>query len=235
MDSFLKNYKNFIYKSVPKKHAHIMADYVYFVELGLKLTNNQQITPAVKSKKFDLLYKQLFKNCTLKNNVISRLQTSFINENISLSLLSDMINIFKLKATNNLLENKTLFNNYQQTFASNFSRFVMVLNDLSPSVYIPLTSAVMCCLIISTNEDIKNNVERLDGLLKDAKILPLIVQNKLFRFKAIYFIKTLEVLIAKYRQGLPLKISNFNLIKNFIYASFKWFFVRVKTLKNKGI
>ena len=234
MDSFLKNYKNIIYKSVPKKHLNIVSDYVCFVELCLKLANNQKITESVKLKKFDLLHRQIFKNCSLKNNLICRLQKAFIAENISLSLLSDMINIVKQKASQNLFENTTFYNNYQQNFASNLARFIMVLNDLTPSVYIPLVSVVLCSIILA---DTTKNVssERINGLLKDAKLLPLIVKNKGFRLKAWCFIEALEIFTYKHSKNLKLKISNFDLIKIFTCASFKWLFVRVKTLKSRGI
>lgn len=235
MDSFLKNYKNTIYKAVPKKYLYFIKDYIYFVELGLKASENMNIKPEIKLKKFDLLYRQIFKNCALKNNLISKLQNKFIEENISLSLLSDMINIFKYKVTDSHFTNSASLNNYRQNFASVYARLIMTLNDLSPSVYIPLVSAIMCTIIITQEKNSNNNIERLDGLLRDAKILPLIIKNNSFRFKSWYFIETLEILTTKYKQGLSLKISNFNLIKIFVYASFKWLFVRVKTLKNRGI
>lgn len=235
MDSFLKNYKNIIYKSVPKKHLNIVYDYVCFVELCLKLANHKKISEPVKIKKFDLLYRQIFKNCALKNNLIYRLQNAFIAENISLSLLSDMINVIKPKVSQNFFENITFYNNYQQNFASNLARFIMVLNDLTPSVYIPLVSAVLCSIILDEAATSNISSERIIGLLKDAKLLPLIVKNKVFRFKAWCFIEALEILTLKHSKKLKLKISKLDLIKIFTCASFKWLFVKVKTLKSRGI
>ena len=153
MDSFLKNYKNTIYKAVPKKYLSFIKDYIYFVELGLKASENMNIKPEIKLKKFDLLYRQIFKNCALKNNLISKLQNKFIEENISLSLLSDMINIFKYKVTDSHFTNSASLNNYRQNFASVYARLIMTLNDLSPSVYIPLVSAIMCTIIITQEKN----------------------------------------------------------------------------------
>lgn len=235
MDSFLENYKIFIYKSVPKKYSSLIADYINFTELGFKAAKNKKIKAEIKLKKFDLLYRQIFKNCVLKNNVISKLQNQFVEENISLSLLSDMINIFKYKVTESQFANSAILNKHRQNFASVYARLIMTLNDLSPSVYIPLVSNIMCAITITQEKNSKHNIEKITGLLKDAKILPTIVSNKVFRFKLLYFIEILEIFVSKYKKNLPLKISNFNLIKSFVYASFKWFFTKVRTLNNKGI
>ena len=91
--------------------------------------------------------------------------------------------------------------------------------------------------------DIMNNkikqrrfyVSKINGFLKDAKIMPLIIKNRTFRFKTWCFLTMLEQLAKKIIKKRKLSLSNFDFIKILFYASLKWLFVRVKTLDLKGI
>ena len=217
-----------------------MICYLEFIKLGIKAGLNQKLKADIKLKKFDLLYKQIFKNCALKNNIIHTMQTEFVKENISLSLLSDMIKAFKqlsAKTDEKDWNNKTYC---YQLFVSPLARMIIVLNDLSMSVYMPFTSLLMCAMLISDiiNNKIKQRrfyVSKINGFLKDAKIMPLIIKNRTFRFKTWCFLTMLEQLAKKIIKKRKLSLSNFDFIKILFYASLKWLFVRVKTLDLKGI
>jgi hypothetical protein len=217
-----------------------MICYLEFIKLGIKNALNQKIKTDVKLKKFDLLYRQIFKNCALKNNIMYNLQTEFVKENISLSLLSDIVKALKqlsVKTDENDWNNKIYC---YQLFVSPLARMIIVLNDLNMSVYMPFTSLLMCAMLIS---DIMNNkikqrrfyVSKINGFLKEAKIMPLVIKNKIFRFKAWYVLTMLEQLTKKIIKKRKLSLSNFDFIKILFYASLKWIFVRVKTLNLKGI
>ena len=123
MDNFFALFEQYIIKSVPKSQQNIILLYLYFAKLGIKSAQNEQIKPEIRLKKFALLYQQIFKPCALKNNLIAKLQQAFIKENISLSLLSDMVTSFKklvLQKDNNL--------HFMQLFTSSIARMIMVLN-----------------------------------------------------------------------------------------------------------
>ena len=86
MDRFIFLCKQYMGLFVPDESKYILRDYVYFIELGVKGALNEKIKPEVRLKKFDLLYRQIFKKCKLKNGLLARLQQIFVKENISLSL-----------------------------------------------------------------------------------------------------------------------------------------------------
>ena len=220
---------------VPDENKCILRDYMHFIELGIEGALNENVKPEIRLKKFDLLYRQIFKKCKFKNGLLSRLQQTFVNENISLSLLSDMVNFFKCLSEQTPKDtwNKKIYCN--QMFISPFSRMVMLLNNLNVSVYMPFASLLMCVMLISEvqSKNIKHRrfyLSKIKGFLKDAKVLPLIIENSAFRFKMWYLLKILEVLIKKYKNKKELKLSFVDLIKILFYAVFKWIFTKVKTL-----
>ena len=235
MDRFIFLCKQYMGLFVPDESKCILRDYVYFIELGVKGALNEKVKPEVKLKKFDLLYRQIFKKCKFKNGLLARLQQIFVKENISLSLLSDMVNFFKClsEQTSKDTWNKKIYCN--QMFISPFSRMVMLLNNLNVSVYMPFASLVMCVMLISEvqSKNIKHRrfyLSKIKGFLKDAKVLPLVIENRAFRFKMWYLLKVLEVLIKKYKNKKELKLSFVDLAKILFYAVFKWTFTKVKTL-----
>ena len=73
-------FEKYIIKSVPKSQQNIILLYLRFAKLGIKSAQNEQISSDIRLKKFDLLYRQIFKPCALKNNLIAKLQQAFINE-----------------------------------------------------------------------------------------------------------------------------------------------------------
>ncbi len=235
MDRFIFLCKQYMGLFVPAESKYILRDYVYFIELGVKGALNEKIKPEVRLKKFDLLYRQIFKKCKLKNGVLARLQQAFVKENISLSLLSDMVNFFKClsEQTPNDTWNKKIYCN--QMFISPFSRMIILLNNLNVSVYMPFASLVMCTVLISEvqSKNIKHRrfyLSKIKGFLKDAKVLPLVIKNNMFRFKIWYLLKAHEIIIKKYQNKKELKLSFVDLVKILLYAVFKWTFTKVKTL-----
>lgn len=228
MDNFFALFEQYIIKSVPKSQQNIILLYLCFAKLGIKSAQNEQIKPEIRLKKFALLYQQIFKPCALKNNLIAKLQQAFIKENISLSLLSDMVTSFKklvLQKDNNL--------HFMQLFTSSIARMIMVLNNLNVSVYMPFTSLTMCAALISFND--KNQLNRLCGFLKDAQILPMLIRNTKLRFKVCYFVKLLNIYIDKIKRKEPLNLTKIDLIKILVYALLKCLFTRVRTLNVKGV
>lgn len=240
MDNFFNTFYEYLLKSVPQKSVKLMTCYADFVKLGIKAAYNKQIKTEIKLKKFDLLYKQIFKHCALKNTIISTLQNEFVKENISLSLLSDMVKAFKQLSKYNDRNNWDSKLYCYQLFCSPLARMIMVLNDLNVSVYIPLNSLIMCSVLVSDviNDSTKNRrmyLSKIAGLLKDAQILPLIIKNKYFRFKVWYFVILLNIFTNKFAKKQPLKLSRFDFGKILFYACIKWLFTRVRTLKFKGV
>ncbi|MBE6450892.1 MAG: hypothetical protein E7016_02880 [Alphaproteobacteria bacterium] len=228
MDNFFALFEKYIIKSVPESQQNIILLYLRFAKLGIKSAQNEQISSDIRLKKFDLLYRQIFKPCALKNNLIAKLQQAFINENISLSLLSDMVTSFKklvLKKDDNL--------HFMQLFTSLTARMIMVLNNLNMSVYMPFASLTMCAGLISFND--KNQLSKLYGFLKDAQILPMLIKYAKLRFKVCYFVKLLNVYIDKIKRKEPLNLTKIDLSKILVYALFKYFFTKVRTLNVKGV
>ena len=149
MHDFIMECEKYIIKSVSKQKRYIISCYLDFIKLGLKSALNEKLSFDIKQKKFDLLYKQIFKNCVLKNNIIAKLQSIFVSENISLSLLSDMIKAFKqISDCNHDLNWSTkLYSN--QLLISPLVRMLIVLNELNYSVYMPFASLMMCVVLVS--------------------------------------------------------------------------------------
>ena len=66
MDKFFNTFYEYLLKSVPQKSVKLMTCYADFVKLGIKAAYNKQIKTEIKLKKFDLLYKQIFKHRFIK-------------------------------------------------------------------------------------------------------------------------------------------------------------------------
>lgn len=232
--------EKYIIKSVSKQKRYIISCYLDFIKLGLQSALNEKLSFDIKQKKFDLLYKQIFKNCVLKNNIIAKLQSIFVSENISLSLLSDMIKAFKqISDCNHDLNWSTkLYSN--QLLISPLVRMLIVLNELNYSVYMPFASLMMCVVLVSDvrSKKIKHRrfyLSKIKGFLKDGKILPLVVKNKAFRFKVWCIVIALDIMVLKFERKEKVCLSKFDLIKILFYASVKWIFTKVRTLQIKGV
>ncbi len=240
MHEFINRFENYIIKSVSSQNRHVMVCYLDFIKLGLKSVQNEKISQDIKIKKFDLLYRQIFKNCCLKNNLIAKLQSAFIAENISLSVMSDMIKAFKHMVLNQDNENWNAKVYLNQLFVSPLVRMIMVLNDLNYSVYMPFASLTMSAIFVSDMIEKKMKhrrfyLSKIKGFLKDGKVLPLVITDKVFRFKIWYFVIFLEKIINKIEEKKEVCLSKFDLITILFYASFKWLFTRVRRLKIKGV
>ena len=249
MDEFFCRYKKLILESVSHKNKEIMTYYVSFINLGLKAVKSDKVTPEIKVKKFDLLYRQIFKRCAIKDNIISKLQESFITDNISLSLLSDMVKSFKDLVLGEQYKSWNRFVYSSQLFLSPLVRIIIVLNDLNMSVYIPFMSMMMCFLLVENYdvnkiEELQNlsgtkysnlYAEKLSGFLREGQVLPQIVKNKIFRFKALCMLGILNVMFEKKSKKERMILSNIDLGKILLYDSVRWLFTRVKTIKIKGV
>ena len=239
MDSFFVIYKDYILKSVPKNQVYIMQCYLDFIILGIKAATNPKISTQTKLKKFDLLYRQIFKSCAIKNNLITKLQQNFIKENISLSLISDMINALKQLALQEQPDGKTQIY-IMQLFINPLARMIMVLNNLNMSIYMPFISLLMGGGVISLFQtgkvsDRRFYTSKLNGFIKDGQILPMLIKNKCFKFKICFFVMMINSYAQKIKRKEQLKLTIIDSSKILMYACAKWLFTRVKTLNLKGI
>ena len=248
MDKFFYQCKNHITKLVPNKNKELITCYLNFVSLGFKVINNDNLKSEIKLKKFDLLYRQIFKNCSLKGNVIYKLQKYFIAENISLSLLSDIIKALKELSLKEQYQTWNKFIYCSQLFLSPIVRMIMVLNNLNASVYMPFMSVMMSWLMLETGEykkieEFQNYsklkyhlfyTDKIRGFLKEGKVSLQVVSNKVFRYKLCYLVSMLDVILEKFFKREKLKLSIVDLNKILFYSTLKWLFTRVKTLKIEG-
>ena len=240
MDKFLASYKNYLLKSVPENKKYLMQCYIDFILLAVKSAYNKQIKYQIKIKKFDLLYRQIFKNCIFKNNIIHKLQQQFVKENISLSLMTDIIKACKYSADDSYGQDNKHRIYCMEMFVGPLARFIMVLNNLNMSVYIPFVALMMGAALVSMYQhnnitDRKFYTNKLNGFLKDAKILPMLIQNRILRFKICYFLMLSDAYIGKIKRKEQLKITIIDLVKILLYALTIWLFTRVRTLNVRGV
>lgn len=247
---------NFLRKRIlfltPKEHKSLVINYMRFFEMGLKMAVNEKLLPDTRIKKIRLLQKSIYRPCPLKNNLLKYLQNSFVEQNLSLSLLSDLCQFFIIRASYDDFKTWKQMVDCFQSEVSPIVRLLMVLNNLSPSVYLPFTSmgvsTLLMCNYVNENHSKPQDLEYLNlddykkfymenikGLFKSAQILPQVVYDPWVRLKICIVIAENKVLFKKINKNKKSFFSMIDYVKAMIYGTFKWVFIRTKSLNTKGI
>ena len=83
---------------IPNEKQALWELYLKFLDAEIKRFEFEKDKTAIKEEKLRLLEKVLRRNNAVKNNIITELQNGFISENLSLSLLTDWLVVWRYSA-----------------------------------------------------------------------------------------------------------------------------------------
>ena len=250
MLNFLRNNVLFF---TPKEYKTLVKNYLRFFELGINMAADKNLSTEIKLKKISLLQKGIYRPCPFQNNLLKYLQINFVKQNLSLSLLNDCFKVFSVRASyDGQFKTWAQMVDYFQSAVSPMVRLIMVLNNLSPSVYLPFASLGVASLLVYTyvsgnykkpenlelltDEEYKNlYVEKVKGLFKSSRILPQIVYSHLFRLRVCIALAATKIFFKKINKNKRAELDVIDYVKAMIYGTFKWMFTKTKSLNTEGI
>ena len=90
---------DFFTSLVPAENLELWQNYLKFINLGKNRFFYENNKTSVKEEKLRLLEKAIRRDLPISDNVLSRLQQGFLQENLSVSLLSDWLIVWRYTAT----------------------------------------------------------------------------------------------------------------------------------------
>ena len=229
----------------PQYHQ-LWADYCRYLELGWQRFLCRCFNADEKEKQLRLLEKAIRRDFPISANLLARLQKQFINENLSLYLLLEPLSAWRhLTAEKTPVSDASASEIIQRTL-SPAARLLMVLNNESPSTYLPMTSwltAFFLMRLIQQKSPFLKNMKhtpkqwakKLDGLLKNAFVLLGIVRSKRLKFRIALCLNTLQSYVYDLRSNQQRKTDFLDRMKIFLYSMYQFIVIRRRTTTKKGI
>lgn len=228
---------------VPKKFREFLELYMCFWQEGWNHYSQHRVSAEVKKEKLRLLEKAMRRRYTVTSTKLARLQKLFVQENISLYLLLDMLPAWRYLAQNREIYDEMQISEILSSSSSPLARLIMVLNDQSPDSYMPMQSMIVTLMWIMLTEKELNvgsrikissrqKISHIKGGLKNAAVLLQIVSSKRLKFKLAFLYNTLSIYADHKHRGLtPLDV-----LKIFLYSVIQFLWIKKRTtLVQKGI
>ena len=230
---------------VDKKNALLLHDYMLFLSLGEKHFLLKKTDTELCVEQLQLLEKAIRKEFKLKKNIIARLQRKFLQENLSLALLLDVLQGWRYGVQGNFAEEKC-FSEVSAHMLAPLSRLLMVLYDENPCTYLPMNSLLVCLYwihLIETDANLikkmrlskRNKINKLNGLIKNSNVILQLVFSKKLKFQLAILLNTLQIKIRKIAENEQPRIGTLDAVKIFWYSTLQFLIVRRKTVCKKGM
>ncbi|MBQ4400099.1 MAG: hypothetical protein II830_02245 [Alphaproteobacteria bacterium] len=231
---------------IPNEKQALWKLYLNFLYAETKRFEFEKSKVAIKEEKIRLLEKVLRCNTLAKNNIIAELQKGFINENLSVSLLTDWLVVWRYSAITEPPLNEKRISDIIGTAASPLARMIMALNNENPSIYLPfssLVSAVLFLYIKHNNHPIlkgckwrlSQQLSKLKGWLKNAEILLNVVSSKRLKFKIALLINRLKIFQQAFQNNKQYQIGILDEIKIILYSVWQFMTIRHKSVIIRGL
>lgn len=226
------------------KHEHygLIDDYFRYLDLGLNHYSKENISPQTKKQKLELLEKALRKDFPIKNSLISRLQSSFIKENLSLYLLLDPLYAWRHQADGKILTSEEQLSEFTNLFISPAARLILALYDENPATYLPLSSLFATLFLLDVFQSKtplatavkiskRKKISKLKGLIKNASVILSLVKSKRLKFKLALAINRTKIILKNYENNKQSNSSVLDNIAVFLYSIWQFMSVKHKTLE----
>ena len=266
----------FMFSEEQKK---LIKAYYRFAREADDIADNPDLTPEQKLAGLQKAEDDLYGRNSDADSAGAALRRVFVEQNFDFSLAGDLLKAFRQDASGFKYQTWGQLVDYCYDSAAPVGRFMLALNNESPSTYLP--GAALCAVLQLVNhiQDIKYDfgvlkrvyipeelrhkykvgdsdlqqsqvtpglrqavdemLEKLEGLLKDAGILPQIVQSRILKIEIYVIIYLTKYMIykLKYKDFLAkeLKLSKFERGKAFIKGLVRGLLTRRKTLTSKGL
>ena len=236
-------YEKRILDLVRPKDRDFLRSYLQFWQLGWVHYSRQQISSEVKAEKLKLLEKAMRRGYAIKNTELSKIQKYFVEENISQSLLLDLLPAWRYLAQNKEVYNEMQISEILGYASSPVARLIMTLNDQDPATYLPMQSMFISVLWIMVLEKslntggkikmpLRQKMSKIRGGIKNASVLLQIVSSGRLKFKTCVLYNTLKIyMIHKHT-----KLMILDDIKIILYSTIQFLWVKRRTTQiKKGI
>ena len=228
---------------VPKPKREILMLYVMFWKMGWQHFMSATKDTIVKQQEIKLLEKAIRCDFPVPENILARLQKTFVAENLSLYLLLDLLTAWRYLATDKQPTSEDQLSEIIGAAVSPLARIIMALNDEQPSTYLPM-QALLSALLgydlwlnkssltkkLHLSKRQKNN--KLQGQLKSATVLLAIVRHRRLKWHLALFLNHAALYMRNNKQELPSRLDE---VKIFLYSIYQFFTVRHRTVTRRGI
>ncbi len=228
---------------VPKAKRPILELYLRYWQMGWRSFTTTNKDTTTKQEQIRLLEKAIRRDFPLKQNLLAQLQRAFVAEDVSLSLLLDLLSVWRYLATDRQPTSEEQLSEIIGATVSPPARLIMVLNNEQPSTYLPaqaLLSAVLwrdlwikkSTLVQKIKLSTRQKNSKLSGQLKSATVLLTIVQSKRLKWRLALFLNRMAILWQNNKQE---RIGVLDEIKIILYSIYQFFMVRHRTVTRRGI
>jgi hypothetical protein len=227
----------------PRYYA-LWQDYCHYLETGWRRFGGNLFDTPTKNEQLRLLETAVRKDFVLKNTLLSRLQKAFVVENLSLYLLLEPIQAWRYLSASKKADSESRIAEVVGKFTAPAARMLCVLNEETPSAYLPLTAMLSLDMFLNWNEwksDLPKNFARSDkkqneklvGLWKNAFVLLEIVNSKRLKFKLAGLLRRQQLNIQRRFNNKQPQIDFLDRIDIFLYSLYWFIIIPKRTLKQK--
>lgn len=157
-----------------KEHRQIVGLYYRFARYADDIADNPKLSMKEKTAQLDeiedILYERIA-NKRRKISFIKELRQIFISENLSFSLLTDLLTAFRQDAQNHKYETWGQLAEYCRWSAAPVGRFMLALHNESPSTYQPAASLCTALQIQNHLQDLKYDAKLLKRVYIPSEML----------------------------------------------------------------
>lgn len=277
------NQENFPVVSIllAKKYHEIVMDYYRFARYSDDVADNPKLSENEKLSQLDEI-ENIFLGKSYKGKKLAfavKLKETFIKENLSASLATDLLVAFRQDAKGLEYQTWGQLVNYCNYSAAPVGRFMLAIHDENPSTYLPGNALCVALQIVNHLQDlkydakllkrvyiptdlqqkynvkaadflknqssaevkalVKDMVSKVKGLLKDAEILPQIVNSYRLRSELYVILSLTNIMIKSIEDGdvlaQDIKLSKSAWFMATLSGLIKGLFTKKKSLTIKGL
>lgn len=159
---------------IAKNLRPLVMEYYRFARYADDVADNPKLSMKEKLIKLDELEDILYERIDYKGKKLSfiiKLRKDFIKENLSFTLLTDLLTAFRKDACDYKYETWGQLVEYCSWSAAPVGRFMLALHNESPSTYLPATSLCVALQIENHLQDLKYDAKLLKRVYIPSELL----------------------------------------------------------------
>ena len=233
-------------KLLQSKHRKLWQDYCRYLRLGWQHYGEDKNNSKLKTEKIRLLERAVRKDFPLSNSILAHLQKAFVAENLSLYLLLEPLRVWRWLAADKKKVTEAQISEIVADLASPAARMLMVLNNESPSTYLPITSLLSAQYLLNAVENKDELLQKsskrkrfwlgkINGLLKNAAVILRVIKSKRLKFLLAMELNRLALQVGKVQNNKQSKVESLDRIKIFLYSLYQFTVIKRRTTQTRGI
>ena len=237
---------DFLISLIPEKKRGLWSDYLKFADMGSSRFVYEEGKESIKEEKLRLLEKAMRREIKNSANILACLQQEFIKENLSISLLTDWLTVWKYTSVLKSPLNEKQISDIIGYIVSPLTRMIVALNDENPSIYLPFAAFVSATVFLRMTEEksellkggkwsLKQRKSKLKGWLKNSRVLLSVVGSKRLKFRLAMLLNRVRLYESAFLNNKQCNIGMLDEIKIFLYSIWQFITVRHKSVTIKGL